>query len=66
MSDFINEYLNQSKCNFYDVQREDYIEPIEEILNMLDINVGTYYRSLEMSDDNDLQIHLNGLHIHVL
>ena len=41
VSDYINEYLNPSKHNFYDVQREDYIEPksIEEILNMLDINV---------------------------
>ena len=60
VSDYINEYLNPSKHNFYDVQREDYIKPksIEEILNMLDINVDAYYRSLEISDDNDFQIHL--------
>ena len=60
ISDCINEYLNPSKHNFYDVQREDYIEPnsIEEILNMLDINVDAYYRSFEISDDNDFQIHL--------
>ena len=60
MSDYVNEYLNTSKYNFYDVQREDYIEPksIEETLNMLDINVDAYYRSLEISDDNDFQIHL--------
>ena len=60
MSDYVNEYLNTSKYNLYDVQREDYIEPksIEETLNMLDINVDAYYRSLEISDDNDFQIHL--------
>ena len=59
VSDYINEYLNPSKKNFYDVPREDYIEPksIEEILNMIDINVDAYYRSLEISDDNDFQIH---------
>ena len=59
VSDYINEYLNSSKKNFYDVPREDYIEPksIEEILNMIDINVDAYYRSLEISDDNDFQIH---------
>ena len=27
---------------------------------MLDINVDAYYRSLEISDDNDFQIHLRG------
>ena len=60
VSDYINESLNPSKHNFYDGQREDYIEPksIEEILNMLDINVDAYYRSLEISDDNEFQIHL--------
>ena len=60
ISDYINQYLNPSKHSFYDVQRVDYIEPksIEEILNMLDINVDVYYRSLEISDDNDFQIHL--------
>ena len=59
VSDYINEYLNPSKKNFYDVPREDYIEPksIEEILNMIDINVDAYYRSLEISDDNNFQIH---------
>ena len=63
VSDYVNEYLNTSKYNFYEVQREDYIEPksIEEILNMLDINVDAYYRSLEISDDNDFQIHLTRL-----
>ena len=57
VSDYINEYLNLSKDNFYDVQREDYIEPksIEEILNMLDIYVDAYYKSLEISDDNDFR-----------
>ena len=60
VSDYINEYLNSSKHNFYDVQRKYYIDPksVEEILNMLDINVDAYYRSLEISDDNDFQIHL--------
>ena len=60
VSDYINKHLNSSKCNFYDVPREDYIEPksTEEILNLLDLNVGAYYRSFEMSDDNNLQIHL--------
>ena len=60
VSDNINEYLNPSKHNFYDVQREDYIKPksVEEILNTPDINVDAYYRSLEISDDNDFQIHL--------
>ena len=58
VSDYINEYLNPSKRNFYDVQREDCIEPksIEEILSMPDINVDAYYRSLKISDDNDFQI----------
>ena len=60
VSNYINEYLNPSKHNFYDVQIEDYIEPnsVEEIWDMLDINVDAYYRSLEISDDNDFQIHL--------
>ena len=54
MSNYINKHLNPSKHNFYDVQTEDYIKPksIEEILNMLDINVDAYYRSLEISDDD--------------
>ena len=60
VSNYINEYLNPSKHNFYDVQIEDYIEPnpVEEIWDMLDINVDVYYRSLEISDDNDFQVHL--------
>ena len=54
----INIWIHQ-KHNFY-VQREDYIEPksIEEVLNMLDINVGAYDRSLEISGNNDFQVHL--------
>ena len=54
MSNDNNEYLNPSEHNFYDVQTEDYIKPKsnEEILNMLDINVDAYYRSLEISDDD--------------
>ena len=47
------------KTQFLYVQRKDYIElkSTEEILNMLDINVDVYYRSLEISDDNDFQIY---------
>ena len=52
--------MNPSKHNFYDFQREDYIESksVEEILKMLDIDVDVSYSSLEISDDNDFQIHL--------
>ena len=37
VSDYINEFLNSSIHNFYDVQGEDYIEPksVEKILDML-------------------------------
>lgn len=59
MSDYVNEHLNPSKDIFYDVQREDYIKPklIEEIVSILDIIVDAYYRSFEISNNNDFQIH---------
>ena len=59
MSVYVNEHLNPSKGIFYDVQREDYIEPklIEEIVSILDIIVDACYRSFEISNNNDFQIH---------
>ena len=59
VSEYINEELNPGKHKIYDPSRENYIEPksIKEILSLLDISEGRYYEALEISEDNDFQIH---------
>ena len=60
VSGYINEYLNPSKCNFYDPLKEDFVKPksISEILTDLGVSVDTYYSALEISKDTEFQIHL--------
>ena len=60
VSDHINYYLNPSKYNFYDISRENYqkIKSMEEILNLFNVIVKTYYNLQDASDDNNFQIHM--------
>ena len=60
MSDHINYNLNPSKYNFYDISRENYkkIKSMEEILNLFNIIVKTYYKLQNASDDHNFQIHM--------
>ena len=58
--DHINNFLNPSKINFYDPNRDDFIEvkSVSEVLEELSITEQEYENALKISDDNSYQIHL--------
>ena len=59
-SEYINYQLNPWKHNIFDNTREDYekVKSIEEIFDLLHISVDEYCYYLEISEDDDFQIHL--------
>ena len=60
VKDYINNFLNPSKVNFFDPSRGVFIEvkSISEVLKELDISVEKYENALKISDDNSAQLHL--------
>ena len=58
--DYINNFLNPSKINFYDPTRDDFIEvkSVSEVLKELSITEQEYENALKMSGDNSHQLHL--------
>ena len=62
--DYINNFLNPSKVNFYDTTRDDFIEvkSVSEVLEELSITEQEYENALKISDDNSYQLHLHTAH----
>ena len=58
--DYINNFLNPSKANFYDPPRDDFIEvkSVSEVLEELSITEQEYENALKISDDNSYQLYL--------
>ena len=58
--DYVNNFLNPSKINFYDPTRDDFIEfkSVSEVLEELSITEQEYENALKISDDNSYQLHL--------
>ena len=58
--DYINNFRNPSKINFYDPTRDDFIEvkSVSEVLEELSITEQEYENALKISDDNSYQLHL--------
>ena len=58
--DYINNFLNPSKVNFYDPPRDDFVEvkSVSEVLKELSITEQEYENALKISDDNSYQLHL--------
>ena len=60
VKDYINDFLNSPKVNFFDPSRNDFteIKSIPEVLIERDINVEEYEDALRISDDKEFQLHL--------
>ena len=60
VKDYINNFLNPSKVNFFDPSRDNFTEvkSVSEVLKELDISVEEYENALKISDDNSFQLHL--------
>ena len=58
--DYINNFINPSKVNFYDPTCDDFIEvkSVSEVLEELNITEQEYENVLKISDDNSYQLHL--------
>ena len=58
--DFINNFLNPSKKNFYDSTSDDFIgvKWVFKIFEELSIIEQEYENTLKISDDNSYQLHL--------
>ena len=57
--DYISNFLNPSKVNFYDLTRDDSIEvkSVSEVLEELSATEQEYKNALKISDDNSYQLH---------
>ena len=57
--DYINNFLNPSKVNFYDPIRDDSIEvkSVSEVLEELNTTEQEYENALKISDDNSYHLH---------
>ena len=60
VKDYINDFLNPSKTNFFGPSRDDFteIKSISEVLKELNISEEEYENVLKISDDNGFQLHL--------
>ena len=58
--DYINNFVNPSKANFFDPTRDDFIEvkSVSEVLEDLSITKQEYENTLKIFDDNFYQLHL--------
>ena len=57
--DYINNFLNPSKTNFYDPIRDNFIDvkSVSEVLEELSITEKEYENALKISHDNSYQLH---------
>ena len=60
VKDYMNDFLNPSKKNFFGPSRDDFteIKSISEVLKELSISEEEYENVLKISDDNGFQLHL--------
>ena len=60
VKDYINDFLNSPKVNFFDPSRNDFTEvkSIPEVLIERDVNVEEYENALRISYDKGFQLHL--------
>ena len=60
VKDYINNFLNPSKTNFFDPSRDDFteIKSISKVLKEFNISDKEYENALKISDDNGFQLHL--------
>ena len=60
IKDYISDFLNLSKTNFFDYSQDDFtvIKLISEVLKELNTSVEEYENALKVSDDNGFQLHL--------
>ena len=66
--DYINNFLNPSKINFYEPILDDLIEvkSVSKVLEELSITEQEYENALKISDVNSYQLHFDDLLIHAL
>ena len=60
IKDYISDFLNLSKPNFFDYSQDDFtgINLISEVLKELNTSEEEHENALKVSDDNDFQLHL--------
>ena len=60
VKDYINNFLNPSKTNFFDPSRDDFTEitSTSEVLKELNIIEEEYENALKFFDDNGFQLHI--------
>ena len=60
VKDYVNNFLNPCKINFFEPSRYDFTEvkSISEVLKELDVSVEEYKNALKISDGNSFQLHL--------
>ena len=68
LEDYINNFLNPSKVNFFDPSRDNFTEvkSVSEVLKELDISVEEYENAFKISDDNGPPIHVLLITIFIL
>ena len=59
---YIDDNLNPAKVNVNDATKDNFTQPlsIKEIQDELEISKDDYYRTLSLSKDDDLKLHLKG------
>ena len=59
IKDYISDFLNLSKTNFFDYSQDDFtgINLISEVLKELNTSEEEHENDLKVSDDNDFQLH---------
>ena len=60
VKDHINNHLNPSKVNFYDSSKVTFmnLKSVSEVLEEINITEEEYKSALQISDDQDFQLHL--------
>ena len=60
VKEYIDDNLNPAKLNVIDPTKDNFTQPssIQEILDELEISKNNYCKSLSVSKDNDLELHL--------
>ena len=61
VKNYINNHLNPAKVNFYDSSRDNFVNLkfVSEVLEELDITEEEYINALQISDDQEFQLHLS-------
>ena len=61
VKNYINNHLNPAKVNFYDSSRDNFVNLkfVSEVLEELDITEEEYINALQISDDQEFEIHLS-------